>query len=64
VANDVALAGEHDVDAAVAAAEAAFPAWKKSRATERRDYMLKLADLIDQHGTTFAELTRLTVCTS
>ncbi|KAI3319406.1 aldehyde dehydrogenase [Xylariaceae sp. AK1471] len=61
VANDVALAGEHDVDAAVAAAEAAFPAWKKSRATERRDYMLKLADLIEQHGPVFAELTRLTL---
>ncbi|KAI1334533.1 aldehyde dehydrogenase [Xylariaceae sp. FL0016] len=61
VADDVALAGQDDVDAAVAAAEAAFPAWKKTLATKRRDCMLKLADLIEQHGTAFAELTRLTL---
>ncbi|GAP92144.1 putative aldehyde dehydrogenase [Rosellinia necatrix] len=61
VANDVALAGEQDVDAAVAAAEAAFPAWKKTRATERRDLLLKLASLIDEHSTKLAELTRLTL---
>ncbi|TGJ79105.1 hypothetical protein E0Z10_g9658 [Xylaria hypoxylon] len=61
VANDVALAGEHDVDAAVAAAEAAFPAWKKTLATTRRDLLLKLADLIDEHGIELAELTRLSL---
>jgi len=63
VASDVALAGEHDVDAAIAAAEAAFPAWKKTRASERRTCLLKLATLIEQHASTLAELTRITVCT-
>ncbi|KAI0160646.1 aldehyde dehydrogenase [Xylariaceae sp. FL1272] len=61
VANDVALAGEHDVDAAVAAAEAAFPAWKKTSPVERRNCMNRLADLIEQQGTDFADLTRLTL---
>ncbi|KAI0444436.1 aldehyde dehydrogenase [Xylaria telfairii] len=61
LANDVAIAGESDVDAAVAAAEAAFPAWKKTRATQRRDLLLKLADLIDEHSVKFAELTRLSL---
>ncbi|KAI0451930.1 aldehyde dehydrogenase [Xylaria acuta] len=61
LANDVALAGVNEVDAAVAAAEAAFPAWKKTRATERRDLLLKLADLVDEHSLKFAELTRLSL---
>jgi aldehyde dehydrogenase (NAD+) len=61
LADDVALAGEQDVDAAVDAAEAAFPAWKKTSATERRNLLLKLADLIDEHGLIFAELTRLSL---
>ncbi|KAL2755691.1 hypothetical protein ACRALDRAFT_1043221 [Sodiomyces alcalophilus JCM 7366] len=61
VANDVALAGEAEVDAAVAAAEAAFPAWKKTPATVRRDLMYKLADLIHQNGPALAALTRITL---
>ncbi|KAI1179079.1 aldehyde dehydrogenase [Nemania sp. FL0916] len=61
VADDVALASEADVDAAVAAAEAAFPAWKRTLATERRKLLLDLADLIDEHSETLAELTRLTL---
>lgn len=61
VANDVALAGEHDVDAAVAAAQAAFPVWKKTPPTKKRDIILKFADLLEEHGKTMAELTRLTL---
>ncbi|KAI0799433.1 aldehyde dehydrogenase [Xylaria sp. FL0064] len=61
IANDVALAGEHDVDAAVAAAEAAFPAWKKTPAMKRRDLLLKLADLVDEYSVKLAELTRLSM---
>ncbi|KAI1821128.1 aldehyde dehydrogenase [Xylaria intraflava] len=61
VANDVAIAGEQDVDDAVAAAEAAFATWKRSRATQRRELMLTLAGLIDQHRLELAELTRLTL---
>ncbi|KAJ8119874.1 hypothetical protein ONZ43_g3273 [Nemania bipapillata] len=61
LADDVAIAGEEDVDAAVDAAEAAFPAWKKTSATQRRNLLLKLADLIDEHSVTIAELTRLSL---
>ncbi|TPX07217.1 uncharacterized protein E0L32_010811 [Thyridium curvatum] len=61
VADDVALAGEADVDAAVAAAEAAFPAWRKVSPTARRDMMYRLADLIEENGEAFAAMTRLTL---
>ncbi|TRX87801.1 hypothetical protein FHL15_011309 [Xylaria flabelliformis] len=61
LANDVALAGENEVDAAVAAAEAAFPAWKKISAAERRNLLLKLADLIEENSDKLAELTRLSL---
>ena len=61
VADDVALAGEQDVDAAVAAAEKAFPAWKKMVPNGRRDIMLKFASLIEEHGEKLAELTRITL---
>jgi aldehyde dehydrogenase (NAD+) len=61
VANDVDLAGEADVDAAVAAAEKAFPAWRKMPANQRRDIMLKFASLIEKHGDSLAELSRITL---
>lgn len=38
-----------DVDAAVAAAKRAFPAWSKTRAEERSRILLRLADLIEQN---------------
>ncbi|KAL5319234.1 hypothetical protein ACEPPN_012284 [Leptodophora sp. 'Broadleaf-Isolate-01'] len=61
VANDVDLAGAEDVDAAVAAAEKAFPAWKKMSPNARRDIMLKFASLIETHGVALAELSRITL---
>ncbi|KAF2790609.1 aldehyde dehydrogenase [Melanomma pulvis-pyrius CBS 109.77] len=61
IADDVALAGEQDVDAAVAAAEKAFPAWKKLGATERRNIMLKFADLIEKNTQEIAELSRISL---
>lgn len=61
VANDIDLAGAEDVDIAVAAAEKAFPAWKKLAPNTRRDIMLKFADLIEKHGDALAELTRITL---
>lgn len=61
VANDVDLAGEADVDAAVAAAEKAFPAWKKMAPNARRDIMLKFASLVEKHGVALAELSRITL---
>ncbi|KAF4969097.1 hypothetical protein FZEAL_10291 [Fusarium zealandicum] len=61
VADDVALAGHEDVDVAVDAAAEAFKTWRKSSAKTRRDCLLKLADLIEANGETFAELTRITL---
>lgn len=61
VSDQVPLADERDVDAAVAAAEAAFPAWKKVTAAERRDILHRFADLLDQHMKPLAELTRITL---
>lgn len=61
IADDVPLAGEADVDAAVAAAEEAFPAWRATTPAKRRDLLNKLADLIDQHAKQLGELTRITL---
>ncbi|RDW61579.1 hypothetical protein BP5796_11471 [Coleophoma crateriformis] len=61
VANDVDLAGEQDVDLAVASAEKAFPAWKKVSPLERRGIMMKFADLVDANALALAELTRITL---
>lgn len=61
IADDVPLAGEEDVDAAVNAAEKAFPAWKKMSATQRRGIMNKFANLIDQNANEIAQLTRLSL---
>lgn len=61
IANDVPLAGEEDVDAAVAAAGEAFKTWRKTTAKQRRDCLMKLADLIDANAKPLAELTRLSL---
>jgi aldehyde dehydrogenase (NAD+) len=61
VADDVPLSGEEDVDAAVAAGEKAWPAWKKLGANERRKIMNKFADLLETNGEAVAELTRITL---
>jgi aldehyde dehydrogenase (NAD+) len=61
VADDVALAGAEDVDAAVAVGEKAFPAWKRVPPTQRRDIIMKFASLIEQHEKELAELTRITL---
>ncbi len=45
----VAAGGEQAVNAAVAAAKAAFPAWAATPATERAKIMRKLGDLIAAH---------------
>jgi hypothetical protein len=61
IANDVSLAGEEDVDAAVDAAEKAFPAWKKMSALQRRGIMNKFADLIEQNAKEIAQLSRISL---
>ncbi len=46
---EVASGGEAEVNAAVAAAKAAFPKWAATPATERAKIMRKLGDLITKH---------------
>lgn len=56
---EVALADAADVDAAVAAAKAAFPAWSQTIAADRGALLFKLADLINAHADALAELETL-----
>jgi acyl-CoA reductase-like NAD-dependent aldehyde dehydrogenase len=49
VTAEIALASPEDVDAAVAAARAAFPAWRALPGDKRRDLMLKMAQALEQH---------------
>ena len=53
---EVAAGGKKEIDAAVAAAKAAFPAWSQRPAPERAALMRKLGDLIDQHVPEIAAL--------
>ena len=46
---EIAVGGELEVNAAVAAAKSAFPAWAGRPATERATLMRKLAELIARH---------------
>lgn len=54
VLGEVPLASEADVDKAVAAAKAAFPAWAALPVTKRAEYLIKLADAIDENADTLA----------
>src|SRR3954453_16554790 len=56
---DVAMASKADVDKAVTAARAAFPAWSAMAAMDRRRLLLKLADAIEQHADELAKLESL-----
>ena len=56
---DVAMAGKADVDKAVTAARAAFPAWSAMAAMDRGRLLLKLADAIEQHADELARLESL-----
>ncbi|GAB4240530.1 MAG: aldehyde dehydrogenase family protein [Methyloligellaceae bacterium] len=47
---EVPLAGEADVDKAVAAAREAFPAWAALPLTRRAEYLVRLADAIDANA--------------
>jgi 5-carboxymethyl-2-hydroxymuconic-semialdehyde dehydrogenase len=46
---EVARGGEREIDAAVAAAKAAFPAWAAKPPTQRAELLRKLGDLIVKH---------------
>jgi aldehyde dehydrogenase (NAD+) len=56
---EVEEAGQADVDAAVAAAKTAFKTWKKSNGCDRRDMLLKLANLVEKNRAQLAELESL-----
>jgi betaine-aldehyde dehydrogenase len=55
----VAMAGPADIDKAVAAASAAFPAWSRMPAMERGRLLLKLADAIEANADQLAILESL-----
>ena len=52
---EVARGGEREVDAAVASAKAAFPAWAGRPAAERAALLRRLGDLIAKHVPDIAE---------
>ena len=56
---EIAEARAPDVDRAVEAAAAAFPAWKRLAAAERGKLLLRLADAIDARAEEFAQLESL-----
>src|SRR3954449_13500250 len=53
--------GEEDVNAAVAAAKAAFPAWSATTPGERALALLRIADALEEHADEFAQLESLNV---
>ncbi len=55
---EIPMAGAREVDAAVSAARKAFPAWRDMPPGERRDILLRLAQLVKTHT---EELTTLSV---
>jgi aldehyde dehydrogenase (NAD+) len=56
---DVALAGEADVDRAVAAARTALPAWSALPGSERAKYLFRLARMLQERAREFAVLETL-----
>jgi malonate-semialdehyde dehydrogenase (acetylating) / methylmalonate-semialdehyde dehydrogenase len=52
----VRLAGRDDVAAAVAAASAAFPAWRRTPAQDRIQFLFKFKRLLEEHATEIARL--------
>lgn len=61
VSNKVPIANREDVDAAVLAAEKAFPGWKKVLPRERQRILIKFAELMRKHSQRLADLSRLTL---
>ena len=59
VITNIAEGRANDIDRAVAAAKAAFPAWKRLAAADRGRLLLKLADAIEAHAEEFAQLEAL-----
>ena len=53
---DCPRASEGQLNAAVAAAKAAFPAWSKTDVDERKALVLKIADVIEANATELVQL--------
>jgi aldehyde dehydrogenase (NAD+) len=53
---DIPLAGEAEVDAAVAAARSAFPAWRDMKPFHRRQILDRFADLIERNIDRFMQI--------
>ena len=56
---EINLASAQDVDQAVQAARTAYPAWRAMSGDKRRDLMLKMAGVIEEHARELAELSTL-----
>jgi malonate-semialdehyde dehydrogenase (acetylating)/methylmalonate-semialdehyde dehydrogenase len=54
LAREVDFASAEDVDAAVAAARAAFPGWRATSLSRRTEIMFRIRNLVDQHRTDLA----------
>lgn len=59
VLGEVPDSDERDIDAAVAAAKRAFPAWSRTAAAERSKLLLRIADLIERDREQLARLESL-----
>ena len=57
----VAIGAEHEVNLAVAAAEAAFPGWAGTSPVERAVILHRLADAIEKHATDLVQIESLDV---
>lgn len=56
VSKQVALAGKATVEGAIAAAEAAFPAWRGTPPAKRAQVMFRLKALLEEHSETICNL--------
>ncbi|WP_151549466.1 MULTISPECIES: aminobutyraldehyde dehydrogenase [Corynebacterium] len=50
------ISGQQDIDAAVAAADAAFSQWSRTTPSERQRYLLQIADAIEENSRHLAEV--------
>lgn len=53
---EVPISTQEDVDRAVAAAQAAFPAWSQLSQDDRAEYLLKFVEAIEANQESFAQL--------
>ncbi|KAI1258416.1 aldehyde dehydrogenase domain-containing protein [Xylariaceae sp. FL1019] len=56
VTSDVHVAGKEDIDAAVAAARAAFPKWAATPSQKRQEIIVKFASLLEEHSRDISRL--------